>query len=287
MLPSTPKAPPALFELQYWFQTVLTLPIDENNQMVTNRSIEKEACYYVCPSLHLLPKERMGIYHQQYWWRLLSCLHQIFPTLIRVFGYIDFNLSIGVPYLSKYQPRHWSLSMLGLQMPNWIKESYLENDKPLILYSALLDLAYDATFSAPCPKKICFSENLLNAPLSLQPHVKLFALPFDLFTFRAALLQKDPTFWIDHDFPLLSKEQNYYFVLYKNYNQAIIHQQISEGHWILLDCIQKGMTIEKACDSLETIGGSAYEEANHALASWINTWILKSWLTPNQRNYHE
>jgi len=278
MLRSEPKIPASLFEIQDWFQSVITLPIDRNNQICSSRSISEEAENYISPNAQLSSQERIQIYHQQYWWRLLGHLHEMFPTLVRLFGYADFNLCIGVPYLMKYPSRHWSLSKLGSQMAKWIDEDYNENDKLLIFFSAVLDWAYEEVFFAPSP--VCFppSEHMLTQKIAFQSHVKIFKLPFNLFSFRTNLLKEKPDFWFENEFPKLPKEKDYYFIIFRNAHQRIVYQEVPQGHWSLLNLIQSGKSIKEACDSLEEHGGEPFEQAKTALPDWIQEWISKNWL---------
>jgi hypothetical protein len=69
-----------LKELQQWFSSVITSPLD--------KPIEG-AERFVAPSPTLEPNERMRIYNQQYFWRLLNVLHKSYPFLTRLFGYTD------------------------------------------------------------------------------------------------------------------------------------------------------------------------------------------------------
>ncbi len=272
-----PDVPITLFNIQNWFQSVITLPIGVDNEICSERLISEEASQYIAPNSYLSSEERIGLYHQQYWWRLLSNLHHSFPMVVRLFGLENFNLFLGVPYLSKYPSRHWSISRLGDRMLAWIQESYFEKDKPLVFFSALLDLAYESVFSAASPVFFAFSHNILKEKLALQSHVKLLKMPFNLLSFRLELLKEDENFWIENEFPELSKGEKH-FILYRNNLQRILFQELEEGHWMILNALDKGLTIEEACDALELQGGNPYEEAKNGLAQWIHDWQKNNWL---------
>ena len=181
----------------------------------SGRPISEEARDYISPSPKLSADERIQIYNQQYWWRLLSILHQNFPTLTRLFGYTDFNLSIGMPFLTRYPSRHWSLSLLGNQLSQWIEEEYTAQDKPLIFHMAEVDWAYQTLiFCSTILLPSSFTRTILKKNDSTI-HVKLFKLPFDLFSLRTALLKEDVEYWTESDFPALSKDKNYFYILYR------------------------------------------------------------------------
>jgi hypothetical protein len=171
-------------------------------------------------------------------------------------------------------------------MTRWIEEEYHQKDKPLILYAALLDLAYDEVFFASSPKDVSYSVDSLTAPCALQSYVRLLNLPFDSVSFRSKLLKETVDYWTEHDFPLLQKDKDYHFVLYRNNRQRIVHESITEGHWKLLNLIQTGISLEEACDTLENEGGPLYEEARQNLPEWIRTWIEKRWLLLSTEEQH-
>jgi hypothetical protein len=286
-MPTTnPKVPSYLFSIQKWFASIITRPIDSDSQMIpispSGRLMSEEAKEFISPSLKLLPDQRMQIYNQQYWWRLLSILHQNFPILTRLFGYTDFNLSIGMPFLTKYPSRHWSLSQLGDQLPTWLDEYYTAEDKALIVSTAEVDWAYQTIFFAPTPFFLPPSIDLISKKLSLQPHLKLFNLPFDIFSLRKALLKEEVEFWMESDFPVLLREKNYFFILYRTQNNLISYKELEEGQWTILQLISKGLTIEQACDELEKNGGIACDEAEASLELWIQEWINQKWLIPQE-----
>lgn len=279
---SEPESPSKLFKVQKWFASIITRPIDIDSQMASvspsGRPMSEEAAEFIAPGIKLPSDKRIQIYNQQYWWRLFSNLHKIFPTVTRLFGYNGFNHLIAIPYLTKYPPRHWSLALLGNKLMQWIDEDYHEDDKLLLFLTAELDLAYHQIFFSPAPVSLPFSPDLLTKKGSLQPHLYLFEFPFDLFSFRTAFLKESVPYWLDNEFPPLPQERTYFFVLYRSQSHRIVYQELQEGHWTLLKFIADGMTIEEACDALEKQGGKAYEEAAASLPDWIKQWVLEGWI---------
>jgi Putative DNA-binding domain len=276
------KIPSKLLSIQQWFASIITRPIDADSQMQpiapSGRPLSEEAMEIIAPSLTLTSDKRIQIYNQQYWWRLLSILHQNFPLLTRLFGYNDFNISIGMPFLTKHPSYHWSISKLGDQLPSWLEEHYTAQDKTLILLSAQIDWAYQDLFFAPPPVNQDSSHDLLPKKMRLQKHVKLFALPFDLFSFRNAFLRESVEYWTESDFPLLPKEKKYFFLLYRHQKNSVLYKEIQEGHWIFLHSIENGSTMEEACAHLEKLGGSVYEEACSFLQEWTRECMQENWL---------
>ena len=281
-----PKIPHHLLSIQKWFASIVVRPLDRESRMLpfspAGRPLFEEAVEFISPNRRLASDQRIQIYNQQYWWRLLTILHENFPTLTRLFGYVDFNQSMGIPFLSKYPSRHWSLSKLGDQLPLWIDEHYISEDKQLVLSAAEVDWAYQEIFFAPKPFSLTPSLDLLSKKLYLQPHLKLFTLPFDLFSFRTAFLKETVEFWLEKEFPPLPKGNKYFFLLYRNQNNFIDYKQVEEGQWTLLHLISGGLSIEDACDHLEGAGGKAAEEAQSSLTQWIQEWLKEKWLNTKE-----
>jgi hypothetical protein len=284
------KVPKNLRKIQEWFGKIITQPIDTHSRInpvtPSGQSIEKESALFISPSPTLQPSDRIQIYNQQYWWRLLSSLHESFPFLLRLFGYREFNQKIAIPYLVKYPPNHWALNFLGQRLLRWVQEDYHEEDRELILDVTYMDWAYNFCFSAAHFTSLAtqsLSQEVLLEELYLQPHLCLFELSCNLFKFREEFTAQDPDYWIDHDFPQLNKDKDYHFVLFRNLRNHIIYEQISQGEYKLLHQFQKGKSIELAIAWLETEGKDNYEEALSNLHLWLQKWVFYQWLTPETK----
>lgn len=284
------KVPNKLKKTQMWFGSIISRPIDEDSRMnpisPSGQSMEIEACDYICPSPTLRPAQRIQIYNQQYWWRLLNTLHETFPLVTRLFGYHDFNKFIAIPYLKKYPPTHWSLNTLGHLLSDWVTTEYNENDKQLVFDAAQIDWAFNHSFCSMQKEPILPTslskngnpEELLNKIIGLQEHIHLFAVDYDLFTFRVDFLKEKPEYWVDNDFPLLNKEKKFHFILFRNSHNDIESKEIPEAEYRLLKLIQSKITIENLCHWLEKQQGSLYEEAQQKLHLWFQEWIVHRWL---------
>lgn len=281
--------PKPLKKTQEWFAGIITNRLDDNTYIQpispAGYLIAEEASRYVVPSPTLNPHQRMQIYNQQYWWRLLKAMHENFPLVTRLFGYHAFNETIGIPYLLKYPPTHWSLNVLGERLPQWIKKEYKAPDKKLIQNAVDLDWAFTASFTNPQKASLDLNlasqnlEQLLSYTFYLQSHLFLFKWDYDLFKFREEFLKQDVDYWIDNDFPTLPKEKTYHFVLYRTVKNHIGWKEISLAEFILLERLQKGSNIENACEALEKQDTSVYEYAAQHLQSWIQEWVQRGWLT--------
>lgn len=274
---------------QQWFGSIIGRPIDEDSRMnpisPTGQSMEEEASLHIAPSPTLRPAQRIQIYNQQYWWRLLNTLHETFPLVTRLFGYFDFNRIIGIPYLTKYPPRHWSLNFLGDRLPQWCREDYQAPDKQLVSRAAELDWAFAHSFTAAAttPLKVktdsIETEALLNETLYLQPFLFLFEQEYDLFTYRIEFLKHEPDYWLHHDFPSLDSSRIYHYILYRNAENHISWKSLSKSEYLILRLFQQGTSVEHVCTWLESQTPDVIQEATEHLQVWFQEWTRRGWLS--------
>lgn len=283
--------PAELKELQAWFGSIISRPMVPQSQInpisPTGEPIKKTAPRYIKPGPTLRPEQRIQIYNQQYWWRLLNILHETFPLATRLFGYREFNRRLGEPYLVAFPPNHWSLSCLGHHFLEWIQKYYKGKDKQLLFQSAQIDLAFNDSFvavnetpitqeSLPDTGDISF---LLKKVLTLPKSLYLLELDYELFEFRVELLKHDPDYWVKKPFPALKKGRKFYFVIYRNVSNLLNWKEIPKAEWLLLEKFKPGYTVEEACDWLETQDEQIQNEAAENLHRWLQGWIILQWLT--------
>jgi hypothetical protein len=260
------KAPPKLIRNQSWFAKTITTPLQMDSRLLDSHG----ASDYILPSQMLDSRERIEIYHQQYWWRLLKCLQENFPFLTRLFGHASFNEIIGVPYLSAHPPTHWGLNRLGMSLPAYLEKHYLEEDKDLVLAASHIDWSMQVAFW--CEKKplIDFSSaEILTLPMRLQPHVHLFRFPADLFTFRERFLEEEVEYWDTHPFPDLAGKESF-FLLYRSPQNIVKWKELSKAEFQLLGLFRVGCSIQEACEKMES--GEHAREAEEYLSLWFHEW---------------
>ena len=225
----------------------------------------------------LKAEQRMAIYRQQYWFRLLTILQEAFPLLTGMFGYKEFNEKIGEPYLLSHPPQHWSLATLGVDLPEWMEKEYRESDKRLVLLSAKLDDAYERVFFAESWPFIQpeMQQELLSSSIYLQPYIVPLHMECDLFRYREEFLKEEVEHWVEHDFPELEWGEKRFFILYRC-SEGILYEEISPPEYLLLSAFQKGVSLDDACAQVQHIPG-----IEEKLGSWFQKWMREGWLSLN------
>lgn len=282
--------PKKLEKTQIWFASIITQPLIEDNQIrpitPSQHSIEEEAQLEIRPSPTLKPWERMQVYNQQYWWRLIGIMQELYPLVTRLFGYNDFNEMIAIPYLNKYPSNHWSIDSIGNRLPKWIEKDYQGDDKELVRDAVALDLAFNLSFVSVEKPVIDIShlqeeelDQLIHRRIFLQPYIHLFAFDHNLFQFRDEMLAQEPEYWIEHDFPQLPQEKRYYGIIYRSKHDNIVWDSLSSVEFHILWKFQEGCTIEAACEWLERQDAAMSDEAAAHIHFWFQEWTMRGWLT--------
>src|ERR1700722_35829 len=274
-----------LFALQKWLGPMIRQPLQENHLLPAispfGTETEKEAEQNITHTSTLKPFQRVQIYHQQYWWRLVKCLQKNFPVLARLFDYEDFQNRLAGPYLSHSPPAHWALCRLGETFPQWIRSNYQEEDRYLVTTAAEIDWAAGEAFLVGALPRIDFAklspEETLSKTLTLQPHVYLFSLHGDFFTFREEFLKQEPEYYNSNPFPQMIYGENH-FVLYRTLDNVVTWRKVSRAELWVLSQFKSGNTIERVCALLEENGGEILEEALLQIPFWFKQWTVFEWL---------
>lgn len=266
------KAPTSLHQLQQWFGAQIAQRPNPSFKIEAENAPD-----HISPSATLLPSERIEIYHQQYWWRLLDALQKNFPFVTRLFGTLAFQSEIAIPYLVAHPPHHWALNTLGDTLPEWMQNFYFEEDRELIIKAAEIDRAAQKSFSIESCPPLDFTSlsphEIVSKQLTLQPHLQLFKLKSDLFTFRDAFLEKEVDYWSSHPFPEL-KQGRCFAVLFRNLKNHIAWKPLTSAEFTLLSQFKTGSSIIEACEKIEE---EDYNEAQESLSLWFHEWTFLQW----------
>lgn len=139
--------PRALDVVQRWFQAVVThrggvadgAESQEAQGLIRLNRGELEAV--VCRSRNLTAAERLSIYANAYYSRLLECLGEAFPILKKALGEEVFT-DFAFEYLQSYPSRSYTLDHLGESFPRFLAETRPEDEPGAVSWpDFLIDLA--------------------------------------------------------------------------------------------------------------------------------------------------
>jgi hypothetical protein len=114
--------------VQRWFQAVVSHPggvgggveAEEAQKLMRLRRSELEKV--IRRSKNLTAEERLGIYANAYYARLLECLRESFPVLCRALGRELFD-EFAFDFLQKYPSTSYTLSRLGDRFADFLEET--------------------------------------------------------------------------------------------------------------------------------------------------------------------
>lgn len=293
------NVPLELKSLQTWFASVITLPIDHESHISTLTAdgipVEIQACEHIKSSPTLSPSQRMEIYNQQYWWRVLNVMQSTYSMATHMLGYQKFNDLLAMPYLQTFPSEHYSLSHLGDRFNEWMKHHYQGEDKQILTDAIAIDDAMNRAFfssSLPPITENMSPEDSFSVPATLQPHITLFELEYDLFAFRKEIQEKDPDYWSSHHFPnlkhalvesgghfpLLKRDKTYYFIVFRTLGNQVVWEEISAIEYQLLSLFRTESSIQKACEWLANLDQNRATPELRRIQEWIQGWIAKKLL---------
>ena len=154
------ESPPRLDQLQRWLQAVMTHPagvaagIDsgEARRQIDVAGDELESV--VLPSRRQTSLERLAVYGNAYYLRLLDCLREFFPCLVDAVGRETFD-EFAIGYLQRYPSESYTLHRLADRFVQFLEETRPASDAEwagFVVDLARLELAIEHVFDAPGPE---------------------------------------------------------------------------------------------------------------------------------------
>jgi hypothetical protein len=182
-----------LDQVQRWMQAVIMHPsgvVGGINSEGARREIDvsaDQAEAVICRSQNQTPIERLQVYANAYYARLLECLRQEFPALAHAVGEDTFN-GFGLGYLQAYPSRSYTLANLGRHFPRFLAETrpadtIAPDGSPrwpdFLIDLATLERTYSEVFDGPGieGERVLQAEDLLAIPKDRWPDVRLIPVP--------------------------------------------------------------------------------------------------------------
>lgn len=233
------KIPPALFDLQKWIGELVFKPLRKTDSIrlpLYEEKVQEQIELRVKETAPFSARQRIGLYNQQFWFRLFVVLQGRYPSLTRLFGYREFNCTLAEPYLLKHPPSCSYITFEGGTLPAWIEADYAQEDREFLFQLAQLDdYYYRLEFVQRLPMPSHFEPTI---SLGLQPDVGVFVLDADLFAFREALLKEPPPHWEKEPFPQVDWLEKTFFIAYRKGKEVRV-EKVDSAQGKVLQALQK------------------------------------------------
>ena len=222
----------------------------------------------------LSAEDRVDIYANMYFYRLLDVLREDFPATVRVLGDDNFhNLATG--YLLEYPPTEPSVLYCGRHLAAYLRDHPLTKDAPYVADLAMLERAVVEVFHGPDAPVLESEQMRAIAPekwpalkLRTHPAVRLLKLEYKV----AALLQavEEGREWKPADAGIVE-------VIVWRRNSRVFYRELEKVEERAIASLGKGVTYAKICDQILAGCDTTRDpvmELNRLLARWLDDGIL-------------
>lgn len=226
--------------------------------------------------------ERLQVYGNAYYARLIECLQDEFPALRHALGDETFD-AFALAYLQHSPPKSYTLSQLGREFPRFLRESR-PDDLPststwpeFLVDLATLERTYSEVFDAPGPEQQTRlrSADLFAIPMEAWPEtrlipaegLRLLELRFPVHAYATAVRHKEsPT--------IPPPTATYLAILRQDY--VVRRWPLTQPAFRLLNLLRAGQPIGIATETC--LADADEEEFSNNLRSWFETWAYSGFV---------
>ncbi len=294
-----PSERPELNQVQRWFQSVVTHPDGveagaasaEARQLIDAAPGDLEKI--ITRSKALSAAERMAVYANAYYTRLLECLGEVFPILKKTLGEDIFD-GFAFGYLRQYPSRSYTLNHLGRNFARYLNETRPAPDSagPGV-DSAILDVNWPdflidlgnlewviyEVFDGPGVEKerLLQADDLLDIPaerwpeahLEPVPCLRLLASRFPVNDYYSAMRKSTR----DEPEPFPAPADCYLAVTRRDY--VVRRYNLSRSQFELLGALQAGKSVGEAVQTAALVSDADLDELAADLQTWFRNWTAE------------
>ncbi|MCZ7645804.1 MAG: DNA-binding domain-containing protein [Planctomycetota bacterium] len=275
---------PAGFELgrlQRWMQAVIMHPKGVEAGMRDRASRvhldvpPEELDRIICPSRQLGSNERLSVYANAYFWRLLDILKQDFPTIEHAVGERCFA-KLAERFLDKHPSSYYSLTRLGRPFAGFLREELEDCDVPqpeFLAEVAEMEWAMEELFDAERADAVKLDDLLgveperwAGARVQLVPAVRLMAFKYPVNDYMNAVRAEQQ--------PPLPGPRETWAAVYRH-EYALYRLPLErEGH-VILTALAAGRSLGEALEALAEEPGADLERLAANVGPWFQDWTAR------------
>ena len=265
-----------LDRIQRWMQAVVTdakgvgsgLRSETAHEILPG--IESRLEDLVLPSSQLSASERLGIYADMYFWRLVDILAEEFPTVRHLFGKELFK-QVVEDYVTRHPSTHYSLTRLGCKFPGYLAgEAHSVPHLEFASNVAAVERAMEDVFDERLVEPIEF-EDLAAIPMERWGDVRLRTIP------ALRLLQLD---YPVNDFMTAVRDERHMdvparipsFVSVYRRNYRVVRADLDAQRFTLLAALEKGEFLGTAVELCASLPEADTDALADVLSGWFREW---------------
>jgi len=285
--------PPKLASVQRLMSQAIMQPLTASEGM--QRVNAATAAQIIKPNDRLTAFERLQIYNQQYWWRLLSSFNDDYRGVRAVIGERKFD-KLAVAYLETHGSMSWSLRDLGEHLPAFLAKhpeltaphTALAIDVARVEWAKIC--AFDAaTLPVVDPQKIA-RRDPTKLRLKLQPCISLLRLrhPVDLLlkklrdaNVETGSVSNAVSASRRRKIPLLRAKPSAepIFLAVHRVDFSIYYKRLEPEAFKLLNALRDGATLAEACARGFARSKIRGDKAAEKIGEWFQGWTRLGWLS--------
>ncbi|MCA9021061.1 MAG: putative DNA-binding domain-containing protein [Planctomycetaceae bacterium] len=289
-----------LDQIQRWMQTVISAPggveagiaSEEAQREIPLANDQLESV--ITRSSQQTSHERIGIYANAYYARLLECLSEEYAALVSAMGTAAFG-AFSLQYLQKYPPASYTLGELGARFPQFLQESRPEPESnaetpdwtDFLIELATLERVYSEVFDGPGIEKqdLLTAETLNTISPEEWPDLTLQMAPcFRLMEFQFPVQEYISSTKRDEIPDIPAAQTTRLAITRRNY--IVRRAAISETEYFLLSRLHHGLTVGDAISEFAEAGLLEPEQLAGQLHVWFKHWTESAYFVGVTRSNH-
>jgi hypothetical protein len=286
----SPRSPaPSLREIQRAIAGTLMVPLAPGERM--QRAATAVADRIIKPNDRLTSFERLQIYNQQYWWRIMASFRDDFRGLRAVLGERKFE-RLGIAYLAACGSTSWNLRDLGQALEPFVQQHpeltapYEQLALEMIRVEWARVIAFDGPERPPLdPGKLGAAPERLR--IGLQPYVTLLELSYPVDRLLGRLRKRNTETGSASNavssaarrrpVRLLAKpEARPVHIAVHRVDLSVYYKRLEPAAYRLLQALRGGATLADACEA--AFAHDVPADAAEKIRAWFATWTRFGWL---------
>ena len=252
------------------------------------------AATFIKPNDRLTSFERLQIYNQQYWWRLLASFAEDYPGLRAVIGQRKFD-RLGIAYIEACGSISWTMRNLGRRLEDFLRAhpDLTAPHERLAVDVARVEWARVLAFDDP-EKRRLQPEQIATVPadrlrISLQPYITLLELshPVDELLLKLKESEIETGAFsnaVSSDRPrrrmrlTARPSRKPIYLAVHRHKLSVYYKRLEPEAFQLLTALRNDAPLEAAC-AQAFADSKALPETNAAkVQQWFATWMRLGWL---------
>jgi len=286
----------SLSELQRQMATAIMTPLTADYEMraraADGRPMTAVAAGFIAPNSRLTPFERLEIYNQQYWYRVLDALAEDYKVLRAVVGSRAFD-ELSVAYLADHPSRSFSLRNLGSKLAEWLAAHprHAGRRHRLAVDVTRIEWAFVEAFDNAERTPLTLDQFATldgGSKLGLQPHLRLLALDYAADDLVIALHKQQKRgateAGVKHDdgpeppvrLPRLRRRPTW--LAAHRLDNSVYYRRLEREEFLTLGAIRAGLPLGEALEA--GFRDSAKPDARRPalVRAWFGHWAELGWI---------